>query len=511
MSIKEISEREISQSGVVAMPTRPNASKEFGGRAYTPQQLKEAFDRLPRLIAERLNALIRELAEGEAAPWLGVSLDGGETDLQSALTTLATRVAEAEVRLDTTAPKDRVEDSPIAPPSCQAVKNYVEGYHLTLDPTTYRLSLTDGQGGTNGLYVDLPLEGMVVSGTYDKEARRLCLTLQGGAEIQVPLGDILEGLVTQGDLTDALADKQDTLTMDASPGEGSGNPVTSGGIYEADRAVLESAKAYTDRLNAPIAALQAFEESTRRALCGTVISEVEVEDTYLSRESAGGLEFIDGTQTRVRSVWGNTTLGEDGTATHATLARITSTGQEGDVVSGMTGEPVELGKWDVLLPGEQKIERYTVVYMFKGTESVYQWGTGDTVYGYNVQLPSGKCPLRDMTAKSEYFLCNRYENRPNRVSDGTDSIYLQSQSGNTYAFIQDLAFSPTVDTASYKAHLAELYQKGTPLVIAYKAEEVQDTEGVNWDKGYLAYRGATESIEGNGMPLTVTQSYYVKN
>ncbi len=36
----------------------------------------------------------------------------------------------------------------------------------------------------------------------------------------------------------ALADKQETLTFDAAPAEGSGNAVTSGGVYRAIRDAL---------------------------------------------------------------------------------------------------------------------------------------------------------------------------------------------------------------------------------------------------------------------------------
>ncbi|MBO5788889.1 MAG: hypothetical protein J6R42_02970 [Clostridia bacterium] len=56
--IKKISQSEINQNKVASLPTRPNASTAFGGAGYSSAELRAAFDRLPLLIAARLNELI---------------------------------------------------------------------------------------------------------------------------------------------------------------------------------------------------------------------------------------------------------------------------------------------------------------------------------------------------------------------------------------------------------------------------------------------------------------------
>ena len=96
MSLQEITERELSLYGVVSLPTRPGASREFGGRSYTPTELKEAFDRLPKLLAERYNELVRQVSEGDLAETLMVTRDGEPVSLQAYLKDITERLLEEE-------------------------------------------------------------------------------------------------------------------------------------------------------------------------------------------------------------------------------------------------------------------------------------------------------------------------------------------------------------------------------------------------------------------------------
>jgi|GEM_PF-6133517 len=70
MNTKKILSGEIAQLRVASLPTRPTASADVGGRGYTSTQMKEAFDRLPLFIIDRLNGLIDELGRIK-------NLDGG--------------------------------------------------------------------------------------------------------------------------------------------------------------------------------------------------------------------------------------------------------------------------------------------------------------------------------------------------------------------------------------------------------------------------------------------------
>ncbi len=58
MSIQKITQTDIDTNGVKSLPSRPSAPTLYSGKALTAGELKEAFDRLPTLIAERFNALL---------------------------------------------------------------------------------------------------------------------------------------------------------------------------------------------------------------------------------------------------------------------------------------------------------------------------------------------------------------------------------------------------------------------------------------------------------------------
>ena len=76
MSIQPITQKEQNDNAVSSLPTRPGASTAFGGRGYTPAQIKNAFDRLPLLLCERYNDLVASLANGTLTEEVITSLDG---------------------------------------------------------------------------------------------------------------------------------------------------------------------------------------------------------------------------------------------------------------------------------------------------------------------------------------------------------------------------------------------------------------------------------------------------
>ncbi len=61
MKSKIITEGETLPLTVSSLPTRPTAPKALGGRGYTPAEMKEAFDRLPLFVIEKLNLLIEDI------------------------------------------------------------------------------------------------------------------------------------------------------------------------------------------------------------------------------------------------------------------------------------------------------------------------------------------------------------------------------------------------------------------------------------------------------------------
>ena len=61
MNTKKILTEEISDLTVSSLPTRPTSPIALGGRGYSSAEMKEAFDKLPLFIIDRLNSLIDDL------------------------------------------------------------------------------------------------------------------------------------------------------------------------------------------------------------------------------------------------------------------------------------------------------------------------------------------------------------------------------------------------------------------------------------------------------------------
>ena len=131
---------------------------------------------------------------------------------------------------------------------------------LEINSSTYVITaqLKDASGNLigNERTIDLPLESVVVSGTYDDQTKKVILTLQNGSTIEFSVADLVSGLQTELNDTDNKLDpdyidydsthravtdtekdtwngKQNALTFDDTPTQNSNNPVKSGGVYSA--------------------------------------------------------------------------------------------------------------------------------------------------------------------------------------------------------------------------------------------------------------------------------------
>ena len=82
MNTKKITESEISPLKISSLPTRPTAPSAFGGKGYTPSEMKRAFDMLPLFIIERLNSLIDDIeleSEGGISSSIKTGIYDGHT------------------------------------------------------------------------------------------------------------------------------------------------------------------------------------------------------------------------------------------------------------------------------------------------------------------------------------------------------------------------------------------------------------------------------------------------
>lgn len=148
----------------------------------------------------------------------------------------------------------------------------VQGLILTMNTTTYVITayLIDGEGHQVGdsQTIDLPLEATIIDASYNNNTKIITFTLTSGAYLQVPIGDIVYGLQplidAQHKLPANLVDDTqgrfkflwvgtaaqweidgpncpvgtprlitDDTDIDTTPTQGSDNPVTSNGVYNA--------------------------------------------------------------------------------------------------------------------------------------------------------------------------------------------------------------------------------------------------------------------------------------
>lgn len=90
-----------------------------------------------------------------------------------------------------------------------ALKTYAKSLIVEMNSSTYVLTfyLKDGNNEVlSSQSVDLPLETMVVGGSYNDQTKSLILTLKNGQTISIPVSDLVSGLVSTDDLTTILLD-----------------------------------------------------------------------------------------------------------------------------------------------------------------------------------------------------------------------------------------------------------------------------------------------------------------
>lgn len=86
---------------------------------------------------------------------------------------------------------------------------YAAALNLSVDNTTYVVTaqLKDQDGANLGTAqtIDLPLESVVVNGSYDSTNKKIVLTLQSGSTIDIPVADLVSGLQSEITSTNKLS------------------------------------------------------------------------------------------------------------------------------------------------------------------------------------------------------------------------------------------------------------------------------------------------------------------
>ena len=66
MNATKILNDDISDLKISSLPNSPTSQILFGGKGYSSQQMKAAFDNIPLIIIERLNALLDDISAAPA-------------------------------------------------------------------------------------------------------------------------------------------------------------------------------------------------------------------------------------------------------------------------------------------------------------------------------------------------------------------------------------------------------------------------------------------------------------
>ena len=142
-------------------------------------------------------------------------------------------------------------------------------------------------------------------------------------------------------------------------------------------------------------------------------------------------------------------------------------------------EEIELGKWDYVQDGQ--LVRQTRTITLKGSET---WRL--TSLGF-----SATCIYANpATSVSNYVnaVSNAYTFSGNITDDNTKIF-----ANRTDIFIRDTAYSTVED---WKAHLAELYASGNPVIVAYELA-TPTVEPFEFDNNYIVWDKGLETILGN--------------
>ncbi len=472
MAIQTIKESELAQAAVASLPSRPNAQPQFGGRGYTAKELKEAFDRLPRLIAQRLNELIEAVQSGEVLdqtyiPHLGSTLPAFADEMRQTVADLEAGVASA---VKTEEVVDEVADERHAPVTSHAVYQALRalltdmesnwsgiqdavqkllGLQLYCDQN-FVIHLTDTAGNLYGEGIDLPLESVVIDAHYDEEETAIVLTLQNGNAISIPLGDTLRGLVTTEAFERALAEKQDKLTIDDVPTYESPNLITSGAVYEytqqyaAEETLWEEIEYIYQNIHNQYATKDELAD-VYDILGQTIIVEEELESQYTARQTGDDIGILDGVMARMVRAYGSFEIGEND-ITPSTFEGIISTGNNilQLQANGWNNAWIEDGYWVHMRKDELPTDT-RVAYMVgtTGTTNLIDClHDGET---YRVIQEPGFSGLTDSSHLFFKVECQR-------------NNYEKEYLSNELTGLTDLVF--TVDKSQYRRYEIWVYTRG---------------------------------------------------
>ena len=171
---------------------------------------------------------------------------------------------------------------------------------LTIDSSTY--VITASLKNKNGVelsnkQIDLPLESVVINGSYDSENKQVILTLKSGSTIQFSVADLISGLQSEinenNKLSVKLIDGLENVInkgMDEKPTENSDNYVKSGGVYSELNKKIDKSQGSSNANKVFIT------DSSGNLILANTIPSSSLPATGVSVDTAKQLEKTDGTK-----------------------------------------------------------------------------------------------------------------------------------------------------------------------------------------------------------------------
>lgn len=206
MSVQIITEQELAASGVSSLPLTPTASPALGGRDYTPGEVKAAFDRLPRLVAARLNALLGAVTDGALLADIPVAFGESNVSLSDLLSLLTEHLQNPPV--PDSAPASESENTVTSGGVYTALENLrdevlataasnasaaIAAQKLTYDAATGGVTLAQNGDDTAFTVATLPIPEL-------SETVALLRTLLGASVLSETVEDTYNTRVTAGGL-----------------------------------------------------------------------------------------------------------------------------------------------------------------------------------------------------------------------------------------------------------------------------------------------------------------------
>lgn len=176
---------------------------------------------------------------------------------------------------------------------------YGASLSLSINSSTYvitaQLKDQDGNNLGSAQTIDLPLESVVVSGSYDDQTKKIILTLQNGSTVEFSVVDLVSGLQTEITSQNMLdADLVDDNTSTNKFVTSSEKSAISTAVQPSDLATVATSGSYNDLLNKPtIPAAQV--NSDWNAVSG--VAEILNKPSLATVATSGAYSDLTGTPT----------------------------------------------------------------------------------------------------------------------------------------------------------------------------------------------------------------------